>query len=137
MLKSLREETEGKLQMLLSPRQHGLIEEVRVFKGTSRTPQENVGTIPIPRQSRGQPRENLACVCDWNRQKQESRALLTPKPPKSLKKVSPGLLARSAKKCQKDLRGPKKESKRTKKRVFGDFFDTFSTLRAGRPGNTF
>ena len=35
MLASLREETEGKLQMLLSPRKNGptsLFEEVRVFK---------------------------------------------------------------------------------------------------------
>ena len=36
MLQSLREETEGKLQMLLSPRKNGLtslFKEVRVFKG--------------------------------------------------------------------------------------------------------
>ena len=36
MLQSLREETEGKLQMLLSPRKHSLhflFKEVRVFKG--------------------------------------------------------------------------------------------------------
>ena len=36
MLSSLREETEGKLQMLLSPREDGLdslFKEVRVFKG--------------------------------------------------------------------------------------------------------
>ena len=35
MLKSLREETEGKLKMLLSPRKNGLdslFKEVRVFK---------------------------------------------------------------------------------------------------------
>ena len=38
MLQSLREETEGKLQMLLSPRKNGLdslFKEVRVLKGIS------------------------------------------------------------------------------------------------------
>ena len=41
MLKSLREETEGKLQMLLSPRKNGLtslFKEVRVFKDTTAAP---------------------------------------------------------------------------------------------------
>ena len=37
MVESLREETEGKLQVLLSPRKNGLtslFKEVRVFKGS-------------------------------------------------------------------------------------------------------
>ena len=48
MLESLREETEGKLQMLLSPRKNGLtcltslFEEVRVFK------ERPNGTFPKP-----------------------------------------------------------------------------------------
>ena len=43
MLKSLREETEGKLQMLLSPRQNdldSLFKEVRVFKSRSIPPKK-------------------------------------------------------------------------------------------------
>ena len=50
------------------------------------------------------------------------------------RKVSP---ARSVKKVSKKSQMTRKWVKKTTKLVFGDFLDTFLTLRAGRPGSTF
>ena len=75
--------------------------------------------------------------CNWSRHIQESQGPLDPKSSKSLKKVFPGLLARSVKKVSKKSKMTRKRVKKTTKSVFGDFFDTFLTLRAGRPGKSF
>ena len=76
---------------------------------------------------------------DPNGHLQESPGRPGPKSPKSLKKVSPGLPARSVQKESKSLK------KVSEKSLFDTFlrhfdstlFETFWTLRAGRPGETF
>ena len=75
--------------------------------------------------------------CYGSGHKQESRPLWARNPPKSLKKVFPGLPARSVKKVSKRSQMSRKKVKKTTKSVFGDFLDTFLTLRAGRPGSPF
>ena len=75
--------------------------------------------------------------CDWSRHIQESRGALGPKSPKSLKNGFPGLPARSVKKVSKNSQMTRTRLKKTTKSVFGDFFDTFLTLPAGRPGKSF
>ena len=68
---------------------------------------------------------------------QESPHPRAPKPPKSLEKDFPGLPARSVKKVSKKSPNTDFGVFLTLFRVIWDFFGTFLTLRAGRPGNTF
>ena len=75
--------------------------------------------------------------CDGNRHIQESPHPRAPKPPKSLKKAFPGLPARSVKKVSKKSPNTNFVVFLTHFQVIWDFFDTFLTLRGGRPGNTF
>ena len=58
----------------------------------------------------------------------------TPPSPEIPKKSQKALRGPPLKKCQK---GVKKGVKKTAKSVFGGFFETFLTLRAGRAGKTF
>ena len=76
-------------------------------------------------------------VYDGNPHIQESPHPRAPKSPKSLKKDFPGLPARSVKKVTKKSPNTDFVVFLTPFRVIWDFFDTFLTLRAGRPGNTF
>ena len=59
------------------------------------------------------------------------------KSPKSLNKVFSGLPARSVKKVSKKSQRTQTRVKEVLKSVFGDFFNTASTLRAGRSRKTF
>ena len=74
---------------------------------------------------------------DCNPHIQESPHPRPPKSPKSLKKSFPGLPARSVKKVSKKSPHTLFGVFLTHFRVIWDFFDTFLTLRAGRPGNAF
>ena len=65
-----------------------------------------------------------------------------PSGPEIHKKSQKGLPAPPRPECQKSveksLKGPtRKRGKKVSKSVFGDFFGTFLTLWAGRPGKTF
>ena len=63
-------------------------------------------------------------------------ALWARNPQKVSKRCSRASRPRVSKKCRKKSRMTRKESKRLQNQCSGDFFGTFLTLRAGRPGNT-
>ena len=75
--------------------------------------------------------------CDCNPQIREAPHPRAPKSPKSLKKVFLGLLAQSVKTSDEKVPKDPKRVTKVSKSMFEDFFGTFLTLRAGRPGKTF